>query len=149
MEDDQPIVFEAPFHLLEAESNCWDCGRVQRVCALVSNRAREEAYDDPVILKYAEWLPSALRQEIAKTYPRYCLAETKNSGRTYYANLCECGAVMGDHYLHNPDEAFFPMDNDGMSRISARKLEYSESFRTIADPSWGVAEKIVEAEPVG
>jgi hypothetical protein len=144
MEDDQPTVFEPPFYLLETEAECWECGKQQRVCALVSNRAREEAYDDPVMIKYAEWIPKNLRLEIVTRNPRYGLAKTKTSGRTYYANSCECGAVMGDHYLHNPDAAFFPMDREGMARIRVQKLEYSEAFRTMADPSWGVAERLLE-----
>jgi hypothetical protein len=59
----------------------------------------------------------------------------------YYANACVCGAVMGDHFLHQPDEAFFPMSADALAEISVTALKFADAFTTKAAASWGVAER--------
>lgn len=144
MEDDQPIVFEPPFYLVETETECWKCGKVQTMSALACHPVREEVYDDPAFIKYAEWMPKNLRQEIMDHNPRYGLVKRHTSGRTYYANSCECGAAMGDYDLHDPEGPFSPAGDEGLEKIRVNKLDYSDAFRTIADPSWEQVERILE-----
>jgi len=146
VEDEKPTVVEPPFYLMMTECNCWQCGQSQTVCALACARVIEGLEDAPAYLKYIDWLPRRLREEIATFNSKFCLSSTKTSGSTYYANTCECGAVIDDHYLHQPDEAFFPMDEMGIAKIRVMLLNYSESFRSEAQASWGAAEQALKRQ---
>jgi hypothetical protein len=96
------------------------------------------------MMKYVDWMPRGLRQEVSQYAASIRLADTKTAGTTYFANHCECGAVIGDHFLHQPDEVFFPVEKRNMDDLRLVRLKYAEAFRTVADPSWGVADRILE-----
>jgi hypothetical protein len=145
MDDDKATVFEPPFYLLETETECWKCGKEQGVIALASKQTRDEPGYGAVTITYARCLPAELRFEVFRLHRRFGHNETKTTKGAYYVNFCECGALIGDHRLHKSGMAFFPDDHKGVAGIRVKKLEYNESFRTMADPSWGIAEEIIEA----
>lgn len=132
-----------PFHLIVGETKCWKCGARAKVGAIICHRVLDDAYDEEATLKYIEWLPSALFAEVRESLPNYELRSTAGAGRAYYSNVCACGVVIGDHYIHQPDEVFFPMTDEARDSIDVRRLRFVDSFSTRADPSWGEAERLL------
>ena len=46
---------------------------------------------------------------------------------SYYANICECGANFGDHFLFSePRGAFFPETEAEVSRIICEELPFQD-----------------------
>lgn len=147
MDEDPPVRVRPPYYLFSANAACWQCGERQQVVTLVCSQVEEEMYDGAAVLKYVEWLPEALVKEIQAKQPRFERHRTKTSQLRYYGNTCACGAVMGDHFLHQPDEAFFPMTDEALAAVSVTVLAFADSFATKAAPSWGVAERRLDERP--
>lgn len=149
MDDQKPIAVEPPFYLLSTDTVCWECGQKTRVCALAVKRIREDAYDDPAVLRYVEWLPRKMRHELQGICPRFELRPSKTANTTYYTNACECGALIGDYYLMQPGEGFFPTTDEEIDGIDVKRLQYADVFSTRATGSWGVVEKILRRSTGG
>jgi hypothetical protein len=54
------------------------------------------------------------------------LAATKMSGMAYWANHCEaCGAIQGDHYIHEADGPYWPQDDSALSSDARARTGHS------------------------
>ena len=52
-------------------------------------------------------------------------------------NVCECGALQGDHYLGEPGAAFFPLDDAGVEAIELEWVEAPiEAVAGLSMSSW-------------
>ena len=104
------------------------------VGAVIMWKMREAGYGDPALLKYIVWIASGMRQRIQSHCEHLRQTSTATSGMIYPANHCECDAILGDHYLHQLDEVFFPMDEGWLDDLKIIELAYKETFRAPADP---------------
>lgn len=102
------------FCVLLTNGTCYACQEQTPLAVVWAPRGVEhddgESYDidEPFILRYIENLNPEAEAFLAKEAPALRYASTKTSGMTYLANHCaHCGAVLGDHYLCEPDGPFW------------------------------------------
>jgi hypothetical protein len=108
---------------------CWKCNARGDVIALsaLSLSANGQDYGDPqapglLILTYIEAMPAELERSLAETRPRFRKHHSKTADQTYFANTCQCGANIGDHYLHEVDGPFFPQDEAEAAKVSIARV---------------------------
>ncbi len=144
----------APIYLITSQEKCWKCHTPQKVVALGSPSLRDGDVDmlgssddseAPYLLSNIADMPESLYATVAAIHPRFRKHLSRTAGEAYYANICECGANFGDHYLHSdPGGAFFPLDAEAASRMSIRKLPLDGTFELDASWAQGVEDLIFE-----
>ncbi len=73
------------------------------------------------------FVPDKLKQILRNVAPSYYMDYTKQSNSSYYVNHCECGAKLGDFYMHNePDGAFFPLPEEQAQTILMYQLDIED-----------------------
>lgn len=145
MDDDGRLTAEPPFWAFTSQMECWSCGTLQPVVALVCANVIDGLDDGPAYLKYVQELPDTLLEELRVVHSRLEFRETKTAGLTYLTNVCECGVVIGDWYLHQPGEAFFPTISEDEERIEIHLLDFSEAISIHAGASWGSADRLLSS----
>jgi hypothetical protein len=112
--------------LLIGQHICWKCRSRQEVVALAAQELKlldpiveeEKSDKDLVILSEIEEMPQALASYIQDRHPRYAKRFSRTAELSYFANSCECGALLGDHYMHSePGGAFFPESEEDAATI--------------------------------
>lgn len=102
------------FCALLTKGSCYACQGLTPLAVVWAPRGVEqedgERYDidEPFLLRYIEQLNPEAEAFLAKVAPGLRYAPTRTSGMTYLANHCaQCGAVLGDYYLCEPDGPFW------------------------------------------
>ena len=119
------------FGLIFSVATCHACGATTRVGRIwvpehwqtFEPGDEPELEVDPALLSFASNLPVAAMEQIREHAPWMRLAPTRTSGMTYLANHCDCGAVLGDHYLGEPGEAFWPETPEALQTLRFRPCE--------------------------
>lgn len=113
-----------PIYLASSRTKCWKCSQDTQVFCLAHKDS-----DSGVItlisslLDVSEELSSALKEKA----PTYHFDYTRWSENHYYVNHCECGAKLGDFFLHNePDGPFFIMSEADINQITMSDLNLKE-----------------------
>ena len=110
------ITLNPPLLLFITMHRCWKCGGMQEVIALGSDSLTDDDYDsggsgeikECVLLSEIEVMPEAIDEYLRQHFPLYRLHYSQTAEMSYYANICECGANFGDHFLFSePGGAFF------------------------------------------
>ena len=131
--DDEPSSVTAPrVYVLTAPHQCHECSKETKVHALllqgpfqVQGDPGADADETSALLKYATSFPARLLDVVAiESEGRLHLDTSRTYGSRYYMNHCEhCGAKIGDHYLGEPEEAFFPLTAEQLARISGQRVD--------------------------
>ena len=139
------IRIAAPLYLVVSEEPCWRCAQAQKVVALAASNVDDgqgffppDELSAPLLLSNIEAMPASIAETVQAVHPRFQRHFSRTAGRTYFANLCECGANFGDHYLHSePGGAFFPETDDAAARMTIQKLSLVGEFKLTATYSQG------------
>lgn len=144
----------SPIYLLTSPTNCWRCGLEQRVVGLAASALEDidpdhpesvEKYEELVLLSHISEMPELIQQHIRARHPAYEMHFSYTADSSYYANICECGANFGDHFLFSePGEAFFPDSDEAASKITYLELPFQGEFEFDCSYSFGPCEAILE-----
>lgn len=130
------VVAEAA-HILEGEHPCHECGSFVPVFALLLEGPFEcrgdvglGSDDTSALLRNVETLPSALRRTLeAQSQGSWRLDDSRTAGMTYFMNHCrECGAKIGDWYVHDTGAAFFPQNDGEIQKVRGHRLQGPFAF---------------------
>ncbi len=129
--DDKMLTVTSPLYVLRGRMACWKCGTAQSVVALSALALETEGQTYPdvgepelLVLSYIEEMPKEVESHLAKEHPRYRRHFSITADQTYFANLCECGANFGDHYLTGVNGPFFPQDEATAAEVEIAKLPF-------------------------
>lgn len=90
-------------------------------------------------------LPDYVLQFIQSRFPNFRLKRSRTAGLEYYGNVCpNCDALTGDHYLHRPGDAFFPMSDEEAARLNISEVPLSCPAEFEASSSIGLGEMILQ-----
>lgn len=132
------ITMMAPVYLLKSKTTCWRCSDNAEVFCLASMGlvdADEDGMELDMFVQYSnlakvpEQLEALLKAQAPTYYPDY----SKQTSSTYYLNHCQCGAKLGDFYLHEePGGAFFPVEKEQAERVTLIALDGLEGAQICA-----------------
>ena len=136
----------APLYLVASQEPCWRCGQSVKVVALAASNVDDgEGFfppaqlSAPLLLSNIEEMPVVLAETIRALHPRFQKHFSRTAKQTYFANLCECGANFGDHYLHSePGGAFFPETDEAAARMTIQTLPLEGEFALTATYAQGI-----------
>lgn len=99
----------------EASVRCWSC-RAETPVLSIAGRDQDDDLESVIGIKAFD--PDTARRLSA--YPHYRLAFSGTTRIWAFANVCACGALQGDFFLHNePDGPFFALHSpENPSRIT-------------------------------
>lgn len=141
---------KAPLYAAISAQVCWQCNVGQSVVALMSRDVRwddEDALEDdePYLLLTVTQMPLEVLKALQLLNHRFQLAHSRTRNLDYYANHCECGALLGDHFLHSePGGAFFPDSETDFEKIIVVKLPCSGTLLFHGEWSQGVGGDILK-----
>ncbi len=125
MTDDEPILEAPRYGLLLAGIYCYSCQAHTPTATIwmadFQEREQGDVLDEgeAALLTYVQWLDPKAAELVTIHAPWLRLAATKMSGMTYWANHCEtCGAIQGDHYVHEVDGPYWPRDDSVLARLT-------------------------------
>ncbi len=144
-EDHSNLRIAAPLYLVASQEPCWRCGQPQKVVALAASNVDDgEGFlppaqlSAPLLLSSIAEMPASVAETICVLHPRFQKHFSRTAGQTYFANLCECGANFGDHYLHSePGGAFFPETDEAAARMTIQTLPLEGEFELTATYAQG------------
>ena len=149
--DDLPEILEADAaYVLNAEHVCHDCGCIVQVFGVMligpfkgqAGRFELEDDDAPLLRRPTE-LPQALASMLTlRSLGRFRMDFSKTVGERYWMNHCsECGAKIGDWFIHKPGEAFFPTLDTEMAKVSGERVQGPLVFEApdLSESSWTTA----------
>ncbi len=134
-----------PLHLVCGETDCWKCGAVMPLVAILCKQAANSDHG-PFVVAMTTELPHRLAGFIQQLYPTYRLTESNTAREKYYANNCPiCDTISGDFYLHFIAGApFFPTDAEEASQLSIQRIPFGEEFLIRGSCGSGAAALILE-----
>jgi len=148
--DDWEIEVEPPLFLLLAQETCYRCKANAAVIAfatlsLISNGLRISDDDEPslVILQYVERMPPEIETFVTARFPSYRKHFSRTADLAYFANFCVCGANFGDHFLGEPDAAFFPTTESDARKIQIHSLSFRQPMQFRAGFSDGTVGTLI------
>lgn len=116
-----------PVYLASSHTNCWKCSQNTRVFCLAHKDS------DSGIITFVSSLadiPEELSAILKEKAPTYYMDYTRWSENHYYVNHCECGAKLGDFFLHNePDGPFFIMSEAELDQVAMSDLNLKEAIK--------------------
>jgi hypothetical protein len=146
------ITLNPPLLLFRSAHRCWKCGTMQKVIALGSVSLTDEGCDSDqpreinecALLSFIEAMPPHVAAYLRENFPQYGPNYSQTADMSYYANVCECGAPFGDHFLFGePGGTFFPETDADASQISCMQLPFQGKFGFEASYSVGPGEMIL------
>lgn len=150
MNEEFRLKIAAPIYLITSQEPCWRCGQPQNVVALAASNVDDgegffppSELSAPLLLSNIVEMPASVVDAVCTRHPRYRKHLSRTIGQTYFANLCECGANFGDHYLHSePGGAFFPETDETAARMTIQTLPLEGEFELTAIYTQGVEDSI-------
>jgi hypothetical protein len=109
------LIIKPLIYLLESSEECYRCAKRAAVFAIASDCVIDK---DTEIKKFIrlyniQSLPDHLELLLKTKIPTYYKDYTRQSDSYYFVNHCDCGAKLGDFYLHTkPGSAFFPTTSE-------------------------------------
>jgi hypothetical protein len=133
--------------VLEGEHACHECGCIVPVFGLLVfgpfalvGHSLLDPEDDSAILRCPVELPDDVSTALAtRSGGHFRPDESKTLSQRCWMNHCrECGAKIGDWYVHKPGEAFFPTTEDELSRLRGELISGPHTFvePDLAVSSW-------------
>jgi hypothetical protein len=127
------ITVNPPLLLFKSIHRCWQCDTMQEVIALGAvslsddegDPGRQRQVTECVLLSEIGVMPADVAEYLRRNFPRYARHYSRTAGMSYYANMCECGANFGDHFLFSePGGAFYPETELDASQIMCMELPF-------------------------
>lgn len=135
-----PRLIAAATYVLEGEYACHECGCIVPVFGLMPvgpfDRQGDmllDEDDDSAMLRRPLNLPPDIRATLAsRSGGAFHPDDSKTLGERYWMNHCrDCGAKIGDWFVHKPGEAFFPTSDEEIKKLKGWRLAGPHTF---ADP---------------
>lgn len=113
-------------YLLEGAHACYECGSIIPVFGLmvvgpfrIEGESLLDREDDSAMLRRPLNLPLDVAKVLTTRSDGYFRPDdSKVLDQRYWMNHCrDCGAKIGDWYVHKPGEAFFPTTEDETRRL--------------------------------
>ena len=124
-------------YLLRSWRECYKCGNMADVFCLASSGLRDEegrlrhgfhTFSNLV------FVPEKLRIFLEKNADTYYPSYSKTAGIKYFLNHCDCGAKLGDFFMHcEPRGAFFPTSIEEADKITMHWINAFEPLKIAAD----------------
>ncbi len=135
------------FALLQGETTCYKCrARVPVAGLAASPEARVDDEEYSLVsgehgwlgLSEIEALSAEVLQLLRERAPGYRADDSVTADLRYLMNHCECGAKLGDFFLHGkPDGPFFGLETDGLRAwLIERPLRVEASYSEGALDEW-------------
>ena len=130
--DDATRLRAASAYVLEGEYVCHECGCYVPVFSVmlvgpfgVEGDPAFDEDDDSAILRRPLELPSTLAEVVtAKSAGHFHPDFSRTIGDQYWMNHCrDCGAKIGDWFVHAPGEAFFPLNDTDLQLLKGHQVE--------------------------
>jgi hypothetical protein len=143
-DEDGSRLTAAAAYLLQGEYKCDSCGRPTKVFTIMvagplkiegDVYGSEEEFS--CVLRRLETLPEPVARAARDvSEDRFRLDHSRMAGESYLMNHCQhCEAKVGDWFIHNPGEAFFPTHPDDIARVTGQRFEGPFVFGK-PDTSW-------------
>lgn len=122
----------AAAYLLEGLYQCDACKRPTKVLTVLAAgplKLEGDIFgsdeDFSCVLRRLDGLPTPLAHAAANASGgRFRLDDSRTAGQRYFMNHCDhCGGKVGDWFIHNAGEAFFPTHPHDLARITGRRFE--------------------------
>lgn len=144
---EQSRLTAAGTYVLESEHACHECGCIVPVFGLMVVGPFElrgpsllDSDDNSAILRRPVILPADVSDALAdRSGGHFRPEDSKTLEQRYWMNHCrECGAKIGDWYVHKPGEAFFPTTEDEARRLRGELLSGPHTYvePDLAVSSW-------------
>lgn len=128
-------------YLVQASERCWRCATATSVYCLASDGFESEGFfceNEFTTWGYLNKVPSFLNEHFGQHCPSYFHDYSKKAGGAYCMNHCECGAKLGDFYLHNePGGGFFQVCEKQASNVLITGVPPFQLGRYLLDASPG------------
>ena len=126
----------SPLFLIRSYIICFACIKEAEVWCFAANKIK---FDKDIIegdkdqgsffMQYIETLPGCLLSTIQEKTSFYFLDKEKD-GVWYYANHCNhCGAILKDHEIFHPEEAFIATQEISCIGVSIKQLPHDKKFK--------------------
>lgn len=129
---DAPSLSASSAHVLEGEHVCSECGCFVPVFGVmlvgpfrvVGDPGIEED-DDSAIIRRSLELPSTLAAVLTdKSSGHFHPDFSRTIGHQYWMNHCrDCGAKIGDWFVHSPGEALFPLNDTDLALLKGYQVD--------------------------
>lgn len=126
-----PTLIADAAYLLEGEYTCHECSCIVPVFALMllgPFKAEGDVYidedDNTALLRRPTALPEILEKSLTSRSCGFFRDDFSHTAeQKYWMNHCrECGTKIGDWYVSEPDEAFFPTTDTDMLRLKGQRF---------------------------
>jgi Domain of unknown function (DUF5710) len=132
-----PNIWARSYFLAQSVRECWRCGRLTRVFAIMLPAGHEGLWvaDDPVddewqrgeeptLLSYVEQVEEPVAERLRVLAPPYWVDHSHTTGTFYWMNHCEaCLAKLGDfETVEEWDSAFTPATTEHAAAILLRRI---------------------------
>ena len=152
MKQDEPCndlssLLAASAYVLEGEYVCDECGVPVPVYGVmlvgpfdVVGDPPVDEDDDSAILRRPLELPATLAAVLTESSSGHFHPDfSRTIGQQYWMNHCrDCGAKIGDWFVHSPGEAFFPLNDADLALLKGRQVDGPLRFVApeLAASSW-------------
>lgn len=145
--NDAPGLSAASAYVLEGEYLCDECGVPVPVYGVivvgpfgvVGDLSVDEDEDSAILRRPLE-LPSTLAAVLTESSSGHFHPDfSRTIGQQYWMNHCrDCGAKIGDWFVHSPGEAFFPLNDADLALLKGRQVDGPLRFVApeLAASSW-------------
>lgn len=145
--DDAMRLRAASAYVLEGEYVCHECGCYVPVFTVilvgpfgVEGDPAVNEDDDSAILRRPLELPSTLAAALTERSSGHFHPDfSRTIGEQYWMNHCrDCGAKIGDWFVHSPGEAFFPLNDADLDLLKGLQVDGPLQFMApeLAVSSW-------------
>jgi hypothetical protein len=126
LEEGDQLRINAPLFVAESKTICWSCGEATPVIAFAVEVIDADGEPGICMLSNIEELPADLTNLLYARYPFFKRRFSKAAEMAYLMNHCQCGAPLGDFYMHaESGGSFCPTSPDEGRKILLRRIATS------------------------
>lgn len=149
---DFTVLVHSPLYLIRTTAACFKCERPHQVVGFAATEIEHDgdrygdsnAPEELFLLSRVVALPEHVLAYVQGRHPCYQLTHSQTANFAYFANLCECGVIYGDHYLFSePGGAFFPETPETAAQIEIIRLQLEGRFEFDCSWSYGSAGELI------
>lgn len=134
-DDDHEEYIDPPYHIVVGATWCYNCGNAHKVAVILGTFDRHMR----CFARYVTELPDALLQAM-REHTVYEKRFSRMAKMEYYANCCpHCGALSGDHFLHDGGAVFGPLDPEAAAALKVFSVGVRVEGRVKGTFAWSSA----------